>query len=159
MTLWGVCAKQTIPLSVLARNPNKGLSWRSPTRPEVGAGPREARGAVGKGTQEGELAKGDVQRQSTTEGRGERSALSGLSRECQSQQKSERRLLKPDELHRVQANQREKICLVSFPGHPSVFLPFCRDAVGVFYSPSRLGYLTNGFTTRDIRKCVLSSGT
>ena len=33
-------------------------------------------------------------------------------------------------------------CLVSYPGHllAGGILPFCRDAVGVFYSPSRLGY-------------------
>ena len=67
---------------------------------------REARGSVGKGTQRGsvgkgtQLAKEDAKRLSTMEERGERSALSGLSRECQSQQKSDRRLLKPDEPHR-----------------------------------------------------------
>ena len=32
-------------------------------------------------------------------------------------------------------------CLVSYPGHwlGGGFLPLCREAVGVFYSPSRLG--------------------
>ena len=39
-----VSAKQTIPLSVLARNQKKGLDARSPTRPEVGGK------GVGKGT-------------------------------------------------------------------------------------------------------------
>ena len=32
-------------------------------------------------------------------------------------------------------------CLVSYPGHTlGQVLPFCREAVGVFYSPSRLGH-------------------
>ena len=77
--------RQTISLSVLARKPNKGLSSKSPTRPEVG----EER-QLAKEPKEGHLVKGDAERQSTTEGRGERSALSELSRECQSQQKSEK---------------------------------------------------------------------
>ena len=60
------------------------------------AGPREAReelakepreGQFAKEPREGQLAKGDAERQSTIEERGERSALSGLSRECQRQQK------------------------------------------------------------------------
>ena len=49
---------------------------------------------------QGQLTKKDGERQSTTKGRGERSALSWLSREWRSQQKSERRLLRPDELLR-----------------------------------------------------------
>ena len=36
VTLCGWSAKQTIPLSVLARNQTKGLDSRSPTRLEVG---------------------------------------------------------------------------------------------------------------------------
>ena len=33
-------------------------------------------------------------------------------------------------------------CLVSYPGHSlRGVLPLCREAVGVFYSPSRLGNL------------------
>ena len=79
------------------------------------AGPREARGELAKEPRKGQLEKGDAEKQSTTEGRGDRSALSGLFRECQSQQKSERWLLKPDELHRGRANQREKISALLVP--------------------------------------------
>ena len=86
------------------------------TRPEEGE-ERQVRekpeGQLAKEPREGQSAKGDAERQSTTEGRGERSALSGLSREYKSQQKSERRLLKPDELHRGRANQREKMSALS----------------------------------------------
>ena len=76
---------------------------------------------LAKEPRKGQLAKGDAEMQSTSENRGERSALSGLSRECQSQQKSERRLLKPDELHRARANQREKMS--------ALLVPFCRSFV------------------------------
>ena len=60
MTLCVWSAKQTIPLSVLARNQTKGLDSRSPTRPEVvGSEVREKLdGAVGKGTQKGSVGKG-----------------------------------------------------------------------------------------------------
>ena len=35
-------------------------------------------------------------------------------------------------------------CLVSYPGHPlESVLPFCRDAVGVFYRPGPQGFLQN----------------
>ena len=76
-----VCAGQTISLFVLARNP-KGLSSRSPAIPEVDE-ERKVREKT-----EGQLTKEDGERQLTTEGRGERSALSWLSREWHSQQKS-----------------------------------------------------------------------
>ena len=109
-----------------------GLFWRKPQtkawarylrsdrkRGEERQVREKTEGQLAKEPWEGELAKGDAERQSTTEGRGERSALSGLSRECQSQQKSERRLLKPDELHRGRANQREKMS--------TLLVPFCRS--------------------------------
>ena len=74
--------------------PNKGLSSRSPTSTEVGEG-RQVRekllakepseGQLAKEPREGQLVKRDAEKQSTTEGSGERSALSGLSREGQNQ--------------------------------------------------------------------------
>ena len=100
VTLWGGCARLTISLSVLAWNENKGQSSRSPTSGGRKEGPREDKGQLANEPREGQLAKEDAERQSTTEGRGERSALSRLSRECQGQEKSEGRLLRPDELHR-----------------------------------------------------------
>ena len=71
-------------------------------------GPRGDRGQLAKEPREGQLAKGDAERQSTRKNRGERSALSWLCREWQSQ-KSERRLLKPDELHGDRVNQHKKM--------------------------------------------------
>ena len=52
-------AKQTIPLSVLARNQTKGLDSRSPTRPEVREERhfREKPGRLARGHTEGELVK------------------------------------------------------------------------------------------------------
>ena len=118
-TMWVV--RQTDDFFVcFGVKPNKGLRSRSPTRPVVGE-ERQVRekpeGQLAKELREGQSAKGDAEKQSTSEGRGERSALSGLSRECQNQQKSERRLLKPDELHRGWANQREKMS--------ALLVPFC----------------------------------
>ena len=38
---------------------------------------------------------------------------------------------------------------MSYPGHSLVgVLPLCREAVGAFYSPSRLGKRENGFTLK-----------
>ena len=76
MTPCGWSAKQTIPLSVLARNQTKGLYSRSPTRLEVGE-ERQVREKperqLVKEPRE-ELAKGDAERQSTKDGRRVQSA-------------------------------------------------------------------------------------
>ena len=48
-------------------------------------------------------------------------------------------------------------CLVSYRGHilgGGVVLPLCREAVGVFYSPSRLGKRLNGDDTMKSSLCV-----
>ena len=78
VTLSGWSAKQTIPLSVLARNQTKGLGSRSPTRPEVEK-ERQIRekpeqwarerqlGQLAKWTEREESAKGDAEGQSTTD--------------------------------------------------------------------------------------------
>ena len=56
--------------------PNKGLSSRSPTRPEVGE-ERQVRkkpeGQLAKEPEEGQLAKRDVERQSRTDSRRDQS--------------------------------------------------------------------------------------
>ena len=59
--------------------------------------------------------KGRRREELTTEGRGERSALSWLSRKWQNQQKSERRLLRADELRRGRVNQRENMSALLVP--------------------------------------------
>ena len=61
MTLCGWSAKQTIPLSVVARNQTKGLESRSPTRPGIGKGTpvRE----LERGAQSKQLAKGGAEEQ------------------------------------------------------------------------------------------------
>ena len=48
-------------------------------------------------------------------------------------------------------------CLVSYPGHLlEGVLPLCRDAIGILYSPSRLGYLLGNFTPlQRCRSCIL----
>ena len=33
-------------------------------------------------------------------------------------------------------------CLVLYPGHSCFFLSLCRETIGIFYSPSRLGHTT-----------------
>ena len=50
-------------------------------------------------------------------------------------------------------------CLVLYPGHllGGVVLPFCRDAVGIFYSSSRLGWCILGITLNCIRWWGLTS--
>ena len=68
MTLCGWYARQTISLSVLAQNPNKGFELEISDKKESGWGkevPREDKGSVDKGTQRG---------QSTTDRRRDRSA-------------------------------------------------------------------------------------
>ena len=53
----GVCARQTISLSVLARNPNKGFELEIFRETGSGRGegsPREEKGSVDKGTQRGQ---------------------------------------------------------------------------------------------------------
>ena len=78
VTLCGWSAKQTIPLSALARNQTKGLESRSPTRPKMGeerqVRPKPGQWARGrqrrqleKGTQKGQLAKRNGEEQSTAE--------------------------------------------------------------------------------------------
>ena len=63
VTLWGLCARQTIPLSVLARNPNKGLKL------EVSRVTGSGRGEVGAREERGQLTKEprDGRRQRTAE--------------------------------------------------------------------------------------------
>ena len=63
-----VCADQTISLSVLTRNPHKGLRAKYPARPEV-----EEERKVPEKT-EGQFTKEDGERQSTTESRRDQSA-------------------------------------------------------------------------------------
>ena len=77
----------------------KGLYLRSPMRPEV-----EEERKVWEKT-EGQLKRNPERAVDN----GEQLVLSWLSREWQSQQKSERRLLRPDEQHRGQVNQRKKM--------------------------------------------------
>ena len=120
------CVRQADALFVcFGAKPNKSLSSRSPTSPEVEE-ERQVRekplGPVGKGTQGGSVGEG--KRREAVDN-GERSALSWLSREWQSQQKSERWLLKPDELHRDRVNQCEKMSallvhFVEFPRKPAL---------------------------------------
>ena len=75
VTLCGWSAKQTIPLSVLVWNQTKGLDSRSPTRPEVGEERQvwEKPGQLAEESREGELAKGDAERQSITDSRRDQS--------------------------------------------------------------------------------------
>ena len=90
----------------------KGLNSRSPTRPEV-----EVERKVREKT--GVSWRRKTQRCSRQRGAEETSRqLTMQGREWQSQQKSERRLLRPDELRRGRVNQREKMS--------ALLVPFCR---------------------------------
>ena len=64
--------RQAVDLSVcFCAKPNKGLSFGSPTRLEVGKGTRRE---LEKGTQRRQLAKGDAESQSTPDSRRDQSA-------------------------------------------------------------------------------------
>ena len=63
-------AKQTIPLSVLARNKGLGLEISDEAGSGGKRGPREARSELAKEPREAQLAKRDAERQSRTEQRG-----------------------------------------------------------------------------------------
>ena len=48
-------------------------------------------------------------------------------------------------------------CLVSYTGHSLGVLPLCREAVSVFYSPSRLGKNLYEFQLCNNETCISSS--
>ena len=48
-------------------------------------------------------------------------------------------------------------CLVSYPGHSlGGVVPLCRGAVGVFYSPNRLGKRCNGYRHKNLKRWLES---
>ena len=75
-----VSTGQTISLSVLARNPNKGLEL------EISRQTRSGRGEEGSREDTGSIDEGRRREAVDKDGRGERSALSWLSREWHHQQ-------------------------------------------------------------------------
>ena len=145
VTLCGLYARQTVSLFWHETKKRPELKISNKTGSGGGkAGPREARGAVGKGIPKRVSWRREMQRGSRQR-RGEESGRLWVDcPENVSQQKSERRLLKPDELHRGWANQHRPALVYRYTGntscHKTTFLalgadisPYCSF---VLFSPT-----------------------